>query len=265
MNRTLAAVSVLAFAAASPALAADMYAPGGLKDSTPLIAAPLWTGFYLGVNGGYGENASSRDVTVTDETTLEHLTAAGASSTGFFGGGQIGYRQQINSFVLGAELSIDGSTISGDNTATQVEIYNQAGALVGHANQVATHQQLDYFGTLDGIVGLPFGNFLPYVKGGLAFGQVSESIAFGATNPFVLSHSGVDTGWNFGGGVAYKFAPSWDLFVEYDYLSLTAHPLSGVNTTGHGDTVTSASISEDFSLIKAGVNYQMGGNYAPLK
>jgi outer membrane immunogenic protein len=46
----LASVAVLALAAASPALAADL----PLKAPPPAVAAWNWSGFYIGGHGGYG-------------------------------------------------------------------------------------------------------------------------------------------------------------------------------------------------------------------
>ena len=56
----LSALCVLA-AAAAPTLAADMYrAPdaGGYKDG-PAYAGVNWSGFYIGVNGGYASSESA--------------------------------------------------------------------------------------------------------------------------------------------------------------------------------------------------------------
>ena len=55
--KTLRMPLIAAFAfAAFPALAADMYS-GGLKGAPAYGMPSVWSGFYLGVNGGYGWGA----------------------------------------------------------------------------------------------------------------------------------------------------------------------------------------------------------------
>ena len=59
--------SMLAVAAATivPASAADMYrseAPVSMKDTPVYVPAATWTGFYAGINGGYGWSADTGKV-----------------------------------------------------------------------------------------------------------------------------------------------------------------------------------------------------------
>src|SRR5262249_51798141 len=97
----LLAFTLTSVAALASANAADMYrapepfAGGGYKDG-PLVQS--WTGFYVGVNGGYGWNAAN--------TTLSFKGVDGPGDApdvhgnksldpeGGFGGGQIGYNWQ---------------------------------------------------------------------------------------------------------------------------------------------------------------------------
>ena len=95
----LTLTSALALAAFS-ANAADMYraAPaGGYKDE-PVYVANTWTGFYAGVNGGYGWTPS------------DSKYGTDFSPSGGFGGGQIGYNWQVDrKWVLGLEGDIQWS------------------------------------------------------------------------------------------------------------------------------------------------------------
>jgi outer membrane immunogenic protein len=58
MTRKIYLGAVAALALASSAQAADLYRPSayGYKDA-PEAPAPVWAGFYLGANGGYGWSA----------------------------------------------------------------------------------------------------------------------------------------------------------------------------------------------------------------
>ncbi len=99
----LMAASALAFAAN----AADLSAPGGYKDYTP---AAVWTGFYAGVNLGYGAGA--------DSSQLADTGFGGVSPAGWLGGVQLGYNWQGlgSPFVLGAETDIQASTVLGEGS-----------------------------------------------------------------------------------------------------------------------------------------------------
>jgi|ERR1700730_11146146 outer membrane immunogenic protein len=97
---TIAAVGALI---ATPVLAADM----ATKAPPRVVAAPVpfsWTGFYVGLNGGYAQN---RIETVGQGLPFVGTSASPTSqdfnTSGGFGGGQLGLNYQWQSIVFGAE------------------------------------------------------------------------------------------------------------------------------------------------------------------
>src|SRR5215207_7594134 len=100
----LLAATALATAGISAASAADL--PMRAAPPAPFIAAaPIftWTGFYAGVNAGWGWRDDDQETVVLTGPGIP----AGLVGTlqfdddngGFVGGGQIGYNYQIGSFV----------------------------------------------------------------------------------------------------------------------------------------------------------------------
>src|SRR5262249_20761948 len=67
-----------------------------------------WTGFYVGINGGYGFGSSSFSNT---------LGTASSDVNGGLVGGTIGYNWQFNQLVLGLEGDIDWSDIHGSSAS----------------------------------------------------------------------------------------------------------------------------------------------------
>jgi outer membrane immunogenic protein len=100
MKRLLSAAALIVLGAPA-ALAADL--PSRQPALPPIVAAPplfTWSGFYVGVNGGYGW----ADATATGNTFLGSL-GLGVEADGFIGGAQVGYNIQFGGFVLGAEVT----------------------------------------------------------------------------------------------------------------------------------------------------------------
>ena len=81
----------------APAAAADLAARPYTK-APAAVAMYNWSGFYAGVNGGWG---SSRNR--WDETTGVVIPMGSHDATGGTVGGQIGYRWQAASWVFGVE------------------------------------------------------------------------------------------------------------------------------------------------------------------
>jgi outer membrane immunogenic protein len=191
----LTLTSAVALASAN---AADLYrgAPGGYKDA---YAAPVaaWTGFYLGVNGGYGWTDSSDSAYWQPE--------------GGFGGGQIGYNWQgfyHPNLVVGIEADFQGGDISDSS------------------NFYGDESSLNYFGTVRGRIGFAFDRTLIYGTGGFAYGEVEHNYVS------LANFKDTQAGWVAGGGVEYKVSPAWSVKGEYQFLSLDATDTDVTSLTG---------------------------------
>jgi outer membrane immunogenic protein len=257
-----------AFAAtAIPALAADLPAPAPLYKAAS-VAAPSysWTGFYLGLNAGYGWGDRNFQLFNGDPAFYAPALAAGPipatlapNPQGFIGGGQAGYNIQSGLVVYGIEADIQYSNVKG-TAAT-------ATSIIPFPNILTTAQQkLDWLGTLRGRLGVSNSDFLLYATGGLAYGHASASSSTLVTGPpgnscannLYCSVGAVSTtkaGWTAGMGAEYAFAQPWTVKLEYLYYSLGSatynEPSSSVPTTGMQATAHFSG-----NLIRAGVNYK---------
>ncbi len=149
--------------------------------------------------------------------------------TGAFGGGQIGYNFQRGNLVVGLEADIQGAGITDSGGGVK--------------------SSLDWFGSVRGRAGYAFDRTLVYATGGFGYGQVTNA-----------GFAGTQTGWVAGGGSEYKITPVWSAKVEYQYFDLDAPASSAVGPLGAG-----TGDRTQFSTIRAGVNYFIGGGYDPLK
>jgi len=189
-TRLLVGVGVLAFGIAS-ASAADIprrAAPAPVAPA-PVAALYNWTGFYAGINGGYGWG--------TSEFSAPFATGAFDTSGGLVGG-TLGYNYQVGQAVFGVEADIDASWIKGDATC--------AGLTCETSNS--------WLGTARGRLGYAAGRFMPYVTGGAAFGDIKTSIAG------VGSARETKLGWTAGGGIEAAINGPWTAKIEYLYVDL---------------------------------------------
>lgn len=204
MKRTVAAMAaIIALGlAAEAANAADLRRP---PPEYPVKAQPVrlfdWTGFYVGVNAGYGFGKSRYDF----GTELDRF-----NTNGGLVGGTVGYNYQIGQAVLGIEGDMDWQDVKG------------SGACIGGICQTKSN----WIATVRGRLGYAFDRFLPYVTGGAAFANLKTNV------PGVGETSDTRTGWTVGGGVEYAFAPNWSLKAEYLFADL-----GRFNCVGCGATV----------------------------
>jgi outer membrane immunogenic protein len=243
------ALAVILLAAGSAATAADMAV------KAPIVAPFSWTGPYVGGNVGYGwgwdpvtltdtissTSIVSHDADVPNPTFVPGPstgpTSAGGSGNvkpnGVIGGAQAGYNWQSSSWVYGVEADFQGSGQRGS-----VSICDTAGCPVGSGLGVATYK-LPWFGTLRARLGYtPAPRWLVYVTGGLAVGEVDQSLSegpVGGTPSLIFNSNATRAGFAAGGGVETFVCDNWSIKAEYLFLGF-----GNVGATGTGTIVTTA-------------------------
>jgi outer membrane immunogenic protein len=212
---------------AVPAFAADLPAPSyrGPAYKGPVYVGPgfSWTGFYVGINGGYGFGKSNWANTA--------LSTGDFDINGPLVGGTIGYNLQTGAWVWGAELDADYSWIKGSTTTTcptGCETRN-AWLATGRAR-----------------IGYAWDRFLPYITGGAAYGSVKMTAG---TLP---DESKSKFGWTAGAGVEYAFLGAWTAKLEYLYVDL-GKVSCDVTTCGGG---APSDVKFTTSLVRVGLNYR---------
>ena len=217
MTKLLAGTAALALTAGA-AFAADL--PSRRAAPAPFVAVPVftWTGFYAGVNAGYGFNdsdgrsvAGSGTVLGVPTTAFTNTSAGGRNEDGFTGGGQVGYNYQFGvgtGVVIGIEGDIqytDFGRRGGFGFATVAPV--AGGVLVaapvgGSAGNIALFDDRrgsgDFYGTVRGRVGYAFDRVLVYATGGVAFFDDNNSSTFisgsNVPGPFFTSAAAAPAG-----------------------------------------------------------------------
>jgi outer membrane immunogenic protein len=246
------AVSLIALSAN----AADLYRAPAVDYKDEPVYAPLWTGFYAGLNGGYAWGNSS---TVT-EAGVGGVPPVGTAVKTFFplgdifGGGQVGYNWQRGLIVYGLEADIEGPGINGSGVASLDATHYAQGST-----------RLDWFGTVRGRLGVTvFERGLLYATGGFAYGSVAEQLS--KADPKFASEGSnkVQTGYVVGGGLEYAIAPKWSLKAEYQYFDLGK---SSYSLDAPAPTVYTANFEANhiYSTVRVGVNYHFLPAYEPMK
>ncbi|PSC05257.1 porin family protein [Alsobacter soli] len=240
------ALTVMTGAAAAADLPTSKGAP-----MAPVVYAPVftWTGFYVGLNAGYGWNNGNRDLTFTNVTPASVDYGAtygfngGGSDGGFVGGGQIGYNWQFGAFVAGVEADLQYADLGNSNHNGYFPYY----AYYGNNNNG------NYFGTVRARLGYAIDRALIYVTGGLAYGDVGGHDFWG--------NSSTKAGWTIGGGLEYAFTPNWTAKIEGLYVNIDrgnrSGYVTGVDSAGlAADYVVSSGKNNDFGVVRVGVNYK---------
>ena len=230
----LGTVALLAVAAATPALSADL---GMRYPKAPPMLEPVWTwtGFYAGVNGGWGWGDSRWQL----QPGL--LNEGTHSASGGTVGGQVGYNWQFGAFVVGLEAQGNWADFNGTNVSLVFPL-------------TTNRTNIDAFGLFTGKVGYAWNNFMAYAKGGAAVQSIDYSRTTTATG-FVLGTAS-ETRWGatVGIGVEYAFTPNWSAGLEYNHMFMGSRDITltpAPNTTDR--------IRLDTDVFTGRVNYRFGG------
>jgi outer membrane immunogenic protein len=250
-------------------MAADM----AVKARPP---APVWTwtGFYVGINGGWIESNNNTLTNVGTDAGTGGLgsalnaggipiTLTGFRNSGGMVGGTAGYNWQVNpNWVFGIEGDIDW--VSAKRT------FNTGFVTVPGSVPFATaySREIDWLATFRGRIGYAVApSFLVYGTGGFAFGQVRIGNQFicptcappASTEASTANtNSSAEAGWTVGAGAEWKFAPAWSVKAEYLYVDLGTHSSLITYTYPIASTLRS-SVHDTFNIARVGVNYSFGG------
>ena len=263
----MSAVTMTAVAMSSGvAYAADLAARPYTK-APPMMVDPAynWSGFYAGVNIGYGwGNADTGFRPLPDAVSFGALapTTLSPDPKGVLGGGQIGYNWQApgSRFVFGLEADIQGADIKG--TATTSPIIDIVGASQGPDTFLQASQKLTWFGTVRARLGVtPVDRLLLYVTGGLAYGHVdyAANTSFSPDFGYPIAFGKTKVGWTAGAGAEWAFAQNWSAKLEYLYLDLGDQSAIANPNQANPPFQVGYDWKTQAHIVRAGVNYKFGG------
>jgi outer membrane immunogenic protein len=177
-----------------------------IEEPVPVLVEGFsWTGFYVGIHGGYswadGEYSNSL-APIVSEQDLD----------GFLVGAHAGAQYQFsNNVVLGVEIDADYRDADGSG-----------GFFAGGAPVVAgvtLDTEINWTGSARLRAGYAMDRWLPYVTGGFAFADYDLQIAsLGVPIPTPgFSTSETSVGWTLGFGAEYAFTDNLLFRAEYRY------------------------------------------------
>ena len=186
--------------------------------------APLtneWAGLYFGADLGAG---------------LAYFDTGGLAETsinagGFMGGIHAGYNMQFGNVVAGFETDTAWAGTEGDKT--------QSGSLAITAGS-------DWLSSARLRLGYAMGNWLVYATGGVALGDVTVRLEDAGIDE-TMSHTAV--GYAAGGGVEFKFTPSWIARAEAIHY--------GFGDEEFKSSLGSISADTDVTTIRAGLSVRL--------
>jgi outer membrane immunogenic protein len=238
----LVAVACFGLAGLQAAAAAD------LTPVPPYVAPTLgWTGFYFGGQLGaatdtvrWGNVGASSQLSPLGSVTTDRNNSA-------IGGGQLGYNFQAGNVVLGIEGSLSAADLSGSFASPY-----GAGTWSSRATWLAT---------VTGRAGYSLGQWMPYVKGGLATANLDTTLQ---NNGAFATSSSQHYGWTAGAGIEYKLTPKWSMGLEYLYSDFgrntdisapAASIATGLPATGVPESYTTGLRTQS---VMGRLNYKIG-------
>jgi outer membrane immunogenic protein len=239
---------------------------GAAKAADVAVAPSDWSGFYAGIHAGFATGFNSSLETLASEEGFITGSDISVASTqpsllgvsdidrsnndhqSFLAGINAGYNLQHGAIVFGVEadlsamsggtedLTSSSSIASPMDVAAFDDLVN--GGSYGYMKTVANGEfGLSNLVTLRARLGYDIdGTWLPFITGGLAWGQVSTegSVNYsgdsdgrgGFNETFRFGDKSWEMGWTLGGGVNYRVAENAFIGVTYLYTDLGEHDFS---------------------------------------
>lgn len=193
-------------------------------------AASDWSGFYGGLTAGYGWGESRQDNTL-GPTTGDYDIEGGLY--GFV----VGHSWQFDRTLFGIEADWTETDIDGTTFNTCVS---------------NCFTEVDWLATFRARLGYDFGDFVPFVTGGVGVSRLDV----GTRTPLVpgqpLGDDDTNVGWVYGAGVDFRITGNWSGRVEYLNADLG-------ETTYHIPSQSAAGkVDGDVDIFRAALIYQFG-------
>ncbi len=217
---------------------------GSVKDGGYAAAPFNWSGLYIGMNSGglWGKQDWLFDA---------FGTKTSPSFAGYLVGGQVGYDHQVGNVVFGVEADYNWSNAEGGESCPNKSSFSCAAAV-------------DQLGLFTARLGFASDRALYYVKGGLAYADVTATTKWNYAGNLVgvpwarpdltVSSTKSLTGWAAGVGMEFAIDNSWTArgeVLHYDLgnekYELTGGPVLGV-----------ATVETTGTIARVGVNYRFG-------
>lgn len=231
------------FLVVATALSGLLAFAGSASAADPVVDQTYdWTGFYLGVHGGYGEADVNGAYSGTGDFMIDNGGSFNLDLNGFVGGAQAGVNWQTGNFVFGLE---------GDIT-----FVDWSDSLTNSGDEERVSAETDFIGTLRARAGYAMDNLLVFATAGAALSDTEYAARdhIGDTDPDENGSLDFnDIGLVVGGGVEYALNQSWSIKAEGLYFIF--------NDSKDGSTVTHDSAStddvelDDAWMVRAGVNF----------
>jgi outer membrane immunogenic protein len=184
-----------------------------------------WSGFYAGINGGYGFGTLEQEPVGVGPDVEEDIN-------GWALGGQVGYNVDFGGLVAGAEADLQWANIGNKEDLP---------------GDVELESRIDSYGTIRARAGATFGPVMPFVTGGVAYGR--GTVGTVDDNDVSTTQSKTHWGWTAGLGLEAAATENLTFKAEYQYVHLGAQTYDTLPTG-------SADVTHNFSVIRGGVNYK---------
>jgi high affinity Mn2+ porin len=212
--------------------------------ATALFLAPLpaaaTDGFYFGGHVGYLFGSAA--ATLGDP--VGQATAGGSSAISqLFGGVQGGYQTILPSSRWRIGVELDLSFMDARDFAPVLSTRSTA---TGSADE-----QLEYLGTVRGRLDYSFGDWTPFVTGGLAFASTRWARTDLTTGNEDATPGQWRLGWAAGGGVDYALDKRWSARLEYLYTRLGLTGFSFASPARYDSLY-------DIHRLRVGLDYHFG-------
>ena len=218
----------------------------------PVVVVPSWTGFYIGIDGGFARAHYSHDFNTAGHYNFFPGDTFDYNDSGGMLGGHFGYNWQVNQWVFGIEGSIAKPWVNSNNNISPFF----------PASDVWT-SKVKWIATITPRLGYAAGNALFYVKGGWAYARTNDYV-----QDFVdyVDASLDQSGWTAGVGIEYLFAHNWIVGFEYNHYDFGKDNITASSIPLGGGAPFAFGTNHDFGVtvdsVLARISYKFGGPVA---